>query len=80
MSGSSKGAFLTGFLLGGLTGAVAALIATPQSGEITRLQLRDKSIELRTKFDDLTSEAQERDRAAETPETSSVEQDDIQVN
>jgi gas vesicle protein len=80
MSDSSKGAFFTGFLLGGLTGAVAAIIATPQSGETTRLQLRDKSIELRTKFDDLTSEMQERSQGAEKPETPSVEQDDIQTN
>ena len=47
------GAFLVGFLVGGLTGAVVALLMAPQSGEETRAIIKDKSIELR-------------DRAAET--------------
>ncbi len=33
------GAFLTGFLLGGLTGAVIALLTAPRSGEETRILL-----------------------------------------
>jgi len=41
------GAFLVGFIVGGLSGAVVALLMAPQSGEETRALIRDKSIELR---------------------------------
>jgi len=41
------GAFLVGFIVGGLTGAVVALLFAPQSGEETRALIKDKSIELR---------------------------------
>jgi gas vesicle protein len=43
------GAFLIGFVVGGVAGAVAALLLAPQSGEETRALLKDKSIELRDK-------------------------------
>ena len=43
------GAFLVGFIVGGLTGAVAALLFAPQSGEETRAMIKEKSIELRDK-------------------------------
>ena len=49
------GAFLVGFVVGGLTGAVVALLFAPQSGEETRALIKDKGIELR-------------DRAASTAE------------
>jgi YtxH-like protein len=38
-----------GFILGGLAGALAALLFAPQSGQETRALIRDKSIELRDK-------------------------------
>ena len=41
------GSFLIGFVVGGVAGAVAALLLAPQSGEETRTLIRDKSIELR---------------------------------
>ena len=41
------GAFLMGFVVGGVAGAVAALLLAPQSGEETRNLIKDKSIELR---------------------------------
>jgi gas vesicle protein len=41
------GAFLMGFVVGGVAGAVAALLLAPQTGEETRSMLREKSIELR---------------------------------
>jgi len=41
------GAFLVGFIVGGLSGAVVALLFAPQSGEETRALIKDKSIELR---------------------------------
>lgn len=50
------GSFLVGFLVGGISGAVAALLLAPQSGEETRTVIKDKAIELRdqasTTFDE----------------------------
>jgi len=43
------GAFLIGFLVGGLTGAVASLLLSPQSGEETRTLIKERAIELRDK-------------------------------
>ncbi len=43
------GAFLIGFLVGGLTGAVASLLLAPQSGEETRTVIKEQAIELRDK-------------------------------
>lgn len=44
---SDIGAFMAGFVIGGLVGAATALILAPQSGEATRTQLASKSVELR---------------------------------
>ncbi len=44
---SDIGAFLTGFVVGGLVGAAVALILAPQSGAETREQIRMKGIELK---------------------------------
>lgn len=41
------GAFLVGFVVGGLTGAAVSILFAPQSGEETRAIIRDKAIELR---------------------------------
>ncbi len=57
------GAFLVGFIVGGLTGAVAALLLAPQSGEETRAVIREKSIELK---DQAKVEADKALRQAET--------------
>ncbi|HEC21526.1 MAG TPA: YtxH domain-containing protein, partial [Chloroflexi bacterium] len=46
------GAFLTGFIIGGLVGAVASLLMAPQSGEETREQIRQRGIELRSRADE----------------------------
>ena len=46
-SGSEIGAFMAGFVIGGLVGAATALIMAPQSGEETRAQIGAKSHELR---------------------------------
>ncbi|MEW5988647.1 MAG: YtxH domain-containing protein [Chloroflexota bacterium] len=43
---SDFGAFLAGFVIGGLVGAATALILAPQSGEETRTRLMSKSEEL----------------------------------
>jgi gas vesicle protein len=58
------GAFLVGFIVGGLTGAVVSLLFAPQSGEETRALIRDKSIEIRDKAADTTEEALARAEAA----------------
>lgn len=43
------GAFLIGFIIGGLTGAAVSLLMAPQTGEETREILKDRAIELRDK-------------------------------
>ncbi len=43
------GAFLAGFLIGGMVGAAVALLLAPQSGEETRTIIHDRSIELKDK-------------------------------
>jgi gas vesicle protein len=46
MSDRSGGAeFFAGLVIGGLVGATLSLLLAPQSGEETRAQIRDKSIE-----------------------------------
>ncbi len=81
------GAFLSGFVVGGLVGAAVALLLAPQSGEETRAVIRDKSIELR---DSAYSQAevvrgrageavdQAKTRAGEVMDTAKVKASDIQ--
>ena len=54
------GAFLLGFIVGGLTGAVASLLLAPQSGESTRTLLKDKAIELGGQVNESVEEARVR--------------------
>jgi gas vesicle protein len=58
------GAFLVGFIIGGLTGAIVSLLFAPQSGEETRALIKDKSIELRDKASVSAEEALARAEAA----------------
>ena len=58
------GAFLVGFVVGGLTGAVVALLFAPQTGEETRALIKDKSIELRDYASQTAEEALARAEAA----------------
>jgi gas vesicle protein len=58
------GAFLVGFIVGGLSGAVVALLFAPQTGDETRALIRDKSIELRDKAQISAEEAIARAEAA----------------
>jgi len=58
------GAFLVGFIVGGLSGAVVALLFAPQSGEETRALIKDKSIELRDRAQQTAEEALARAEAA----------------
>ncbi len=57
------GSFLAGFVVGGLAGAIVALLFAPQSGAETRTLIKDKTIELKDKaassyreFEDKTKE------------------------
>lgn len=43
------GSFLIGFLVGGIAGAVVALLYAPATGEETRTVIKDKAIELKDK-------------------------------
>ena len=43
------GSFMAGFLIGGLAGAVTALLLAPQSGEETRKYISEKGVELKDK-------------------------------
>jgi gas vesicle protein len=49
MSGREASSFFTGFFVGALVGGAAALLMAPQTGEETRTQIRDKSIEIKEK-------------------------------
>jgi gas vesicle protein len=53
----NSGAFLTGFILGGLVGAVTALLMAPQPGEKTRLQIQERGTELKGQIDNIAQEA-----------------------
>src|SRR5512146_767276 len=65
------GAFLLGFIVGAMTGAIASLLLAPKSGDETRTYLKEKAIELgdkvnvtvddaRVKADEITAEARKR--------------------
>ena len=55
------GSFMVGFIVGGLTGAVVALLLAPQSGEETRAVIKEKAIELKDKagetYDEVAAKA-----------------------
>ncbi len=53
------GAFLIGFIIGGLTGAAISLLMAPQTGEETREILKDRAIELRDKAQETAQVARE---------------------
>ncbi|NPV57593.1 MAG: YtxH domain-containing protein [Anaerolineae bacterium] len=65
------GAFLIGFIVGGLTGAVTALLLAPQSGEETRVLIKEKAVELKDKTAVSIDEAyKEAEKAAAQARTS----------
>ena len=57
---SDVGAFLSGFIIGGLVGAAVALVLAPQSGQETRAQIREKGIELKERGEEGLQEARAR--------------------
>ena len=62
-NGSDIGAFMAGFVIGGLVGAATALILAPQSGEETRSQIAARGAELRVageeRFDEYRARVQD---------------------
>jgi gas vesicle protein len=54
---SDFGAFMSGFLIGGLVGAAVALLMAPQSGEETRTMIREKGIEIRDQVETSATDA-----------------------
>jgi gas vesicle protein len=57
MNNNNTGTFLAGFLTGIMAGAAATLLMAPQSGEETRTQIRQTTIELQNKAEDALNEA-----------------------
>ena len=51
------GAFVVGFVVGGLAGAVAALLLAPTSGEETRQVIKEKAIELKDRTSETVGQA-----------------------
>ena len=51
------GALLVGFVIGGVTGALAALLMAPQSGEDTRRVIKEKAIELSDRVSTIVEDA-----------------------
>jgi gas vesicle protein len=60
---SGGGEFFAGLVIGGLVGAAIALLMAPQSGEETRSQIRDASLELRDRANETIAEAREKAEA-----------------
>jgi gas vesicle protein len=60
----SFGSMLSGFFIGGLIGAVTALLVAPQSGEQTREMIREKGTELKDKAVETAEEARNRAQQA----------------
>jgi gas vesicle protein len=63
------GTFLLGFLVGGIAGAVVALLYAPATGEETRTVIKDKAIELKDKTVETFDETYKK---AETAATDAV--------
>ena len=47
---------VVGMLIGGLAGAVTMLLLAPQSGKDTRMQIRNKSVELRDRTNEIVED------------------------
>ena len=60
---SNTGSVLAGLLIGVAAGAAAMLLLAPQSGQATRMQIRDKGIELRHRTTEMVDDAVHQVRA-----------------
>jgi len=57
------GEFFAGLVIGGMVGAGLALLLAPQSGEKTRTQIRNVSVELKERANETLAEAREKAEA-----------------
>ena len=71
------GAFLVGFIVGGVSGAITALLLAPQSGEETRTIIKDKAIELR---DQATTTVEESIEKAEKAANEAIKRAEALLN
>jgi gas vesicle protein len=75
MSDGKRGLdFVAGLLIGALAGAAAALLFAPQSGEETRVLIREKGIELRDQAETLGVQAKEKAGELQTQVKHAVEE------
>jgi len=75
------GAFLIGFIVGGLTGAAVSLLFAPQSGEETRALIHDKAIEIRDQASETMEEARvQAEKAWEEAKKKSEEWSELAMN
>lgn len=55
-----------GFLVGGIAGAITVLLLAPQSGKDTRMQIRDKGVDLRNQTSEMVNDRVEQIRTTIT--------------
>ncbi len=55
-----------GFLIGGMAGAITVLLLAPQSGKDTRMQIREKGIDLQTQTTKMVNDRVEQIRTTVT--------------
>ena len=70
------GAFISGFVIGGLVGAAVELHLALQSGEETRTIIRDRGIEIREQVEQTAADA--RARAEQLAEEARTKAEDMQ--
>lgn len=68
------GSFLVGFLVGGLAGAVVALLYAPSSGDETRTVIKEKAIELTDKTVETLDETYKKASVAATDAVSKAQE------
>ena len=79
MAGNHSG-FALGFLVGGIVGTVVGILIAPQSGAVTRADLAKRSVEWRTRGDDLRARVRPlvetvRDRMGQTQATERADEE-----
>ncbi len=62
---AGKGDFLVGFVLGALTGALAALLFAPASGDEFREQIKDRGIEIKDRAEEMGVDTEHLDELRE---------------
>ena len=60
MANGNGGSFISGFVIGGLVGAVVGIMLAPKSGSETRTELLEQSEALRLRGEELAARVRER--------------------